>query len=86
MDRSYDIKTDVGYITYICQVKTLDTRSYWVSGKLRPNVRTPQVPGPRLGGYGTLSNELLTECHLNSIIIERSLRMWKVEEGFVDRV
>ena len=31
-------------------------------------IRTPQVPGLRLGGYGKLSTEFLTDYHHNSII------------------
>ena len=37
-------------------------------------MRTPQEPGSTPGGYGTLSTELLTDYHYNSIIkVERTL-------------
>ena len=40
--------------------------------------RILQVPSSSLSEYGTLSTELFTECHHDSIGYERSVRVWKV--------
>ena len=48
----------------------------WLIGYM---IRTPQVLGSRLGGYGTLSTELLTDHHHNSIIkLSVHWCVWKV--------
>ena len=51
-------------------------------------IHTPQIPGSKLSGYGTLCTELLTDNHHNSIIkLSVSLVcVWKVWEGFPCRV
>ena len=45
-------------------------------------ILTPQVPGSRPGGYGTLSTELLTDFH-HTKIIKLNVRwcVWKIGEG-----
>ena len=51
-------------------------------------IRIPQVPGSRLGGNGTLSTELLTDYHHNSIIklsVRWCVCVWTVGEGFPDQ-
>ena len=50
-------------------------------------IPTPHVQGSRPGGYGTLSNKLLTDYHHTSIT-KLSVRwcVWNVGGGFPDRV
>ena len=52
--------------------------AYWI--------RTPQVPGSKLDQYSTISTELLTDYHHNSIIKLSGRCVWKVGEGFPDRI
>ena len=44
------------------------TKGAAMSERIVEWVRTSQVPGSRLSGYGTFSTELLTGYHHNSII------------------
>ena len=55
----------------------------WASGLIVQWIRTPQVPSSRLSGYSTLSTELLTFYHPNSIIkFSIHCCVWKVMGGF----
>ena len=49
-------------------------------------IHKPDDPGSQLGGSGTVSTELHTECHHGSIGVERLLRVLKVWKGFLGRV
>ena len=49
-------------------------------------IHRPRVPSSRPGGYGTLSTELLTDHLHNSSGALTGEHVWKVREGFPDRV
>ena len=45
----------------------------------------PKERSLQLGGYGYLSTGLLTECHNDSIVVQRLLCVGEVGKGFVGR-